>query len=552
MGEWESNPFGVMKIKLEWVIALVFLLIMGLGCMQLSNSFYMIHDNLDSEVIFKTQPAKEGLFFQLSNQSVVSGYMGDIPKNAYTNSPFNLISWLFFLLPASWAMFILVIGIRVVAFTGMMLLLKTLSAQENTMMRKLSIGFLSIGFAMLPFYAIHGFAIPGLPLALLALLRIQKNEKIYLNLGLLLLYGFASSFILGGFAFLALLGGYILWMIVRKKEGKWRMLLAMVVLTLSLALSDIGLFIQFFTDSQFVSHRTEWVLSGFAFKPMLHAAFDLFMNGQYHAPSEHLPLLLFIPIFVIINWKNGVHDRKFWLLLVGIIGVAFFAAWYKSIYALNVRSAIPFLKAFQLDRFYFLYAVAWILCYFYASRSDRPWKQYLALCGAFGFCIFALAKNEEWLSNVTGKKHSEHVENWDTYYGVNKCNELYVLAEPQQTKRVLHYGIDPAVGAFLGYATLDGYHTNYPVILKHDFMELIGPALEFNESYAENIQSWGSKLVLPINAKHEILLNWEKAKIMQLSYIFSAFELENHKHLHLKGKIPNFNSFGDLYVYELN
>jgi hypothetical protein len=83
-------------------------------------------------------------------------------------------------------------------------------------------------------------------------------------------------------------------------------------------------------------------------------------------------------------------------------------------------------------------------------------------------------------------------------------------------------------------------------------MELIAPALEFNKSYAENIQSWGSKLVVPTHAQHRIALNWEKAKMLQLSYIFSAYELEKDEHVHLKGRIPNFNSFGDLYVYELN
>jgi hypothetical protein len=541
-----------MKIKIEWIMAVLFLLILTAGYKRLTDSFYIIHDNLDSEVIFKTQPTKEGQFFQLSNEAVVSGYLGEIPKNAYTNSPFNLVSWFFYLFPPAWAMWLISVLVRVVAFTGMMLFLTALSGQEISFMRRLSIGFLSIGFAMLPFYTIHGFAIAALPLALFALVKIHRNQQLLLGFGILLGYGLSSSFVLGGFAFLFLVAWYSLWLIIRKKEAKWRFLMAGILLALALVLSDIGIFVQFLTDGQFVSHRTEWVLNGLALKPMLNASFELFVNGQYHAPSEHLPLLLFTPFLFVFNWKNCVRNWKLWLLILGLIGTAIFAGFYKSIYALDIRNSISFLKVFQFDRFYFLYAVAWILCYFYVSDSTKFWKQYIALCGAVGFSIFAIAKNEEWYSNLTNNKSSEHVALWNNYYGVTKSNELYALVTPQKTKRVLHYGLDPAVGAFLGYSTVDGYHTNYPVQIKHDFLDLLEPALGTNKIYLESIQSWGSKLILPVNAKHQVFLNWEKAKSMQLSYIFSAYRLEENNHFHLKGIVSDFNCFGDLHVYELN
>ncbi|MFM7770472.1 MAG: DUF6044 family protein, partial [Bacteroidota bacterium] len=372
-----------MKFRIEYLFVGLFILLMSVGMRQLANSFYIIHDNLDSEVIFKTEPSQEGVFFSFSNKQSVNGLLGEIPRNSYTCSPFNLVSIIFYFFPASWALFILTALVRATAFFGMFLFLRQIASIENkAIMRNAVIGFLSLGFAFLPFYSIHGLAIAGLPFLMyfLMLLRLGKNP--ILCFSGILLYGLSSSFVLGGYAVLILLFAYSSYLFLIKQEAKWRFFLAVLFLMFGLILSDSGLFLQFLFDAQYVSHRSEWVLTGLNWKASFYAMMDLFINGQYHAPSEHLPLLLFSPFLFFLNWKS--LDYKRWLLSTAVllICIIFFYGLYKSVYFLNLRNGISFLKAFQLDRFYFLLPVVWVVFYFLISLSDIAWKQYISLVGA--------------------------------------------------------------------------------------------------------------------------------------------------------------------------
>ncbi len=542
-----------MKLSVPTILYSFFFVLLILGARHGADSFWLVHDNLNSETIFKIQPSREGIFFSVSNEQTVDGYIGNIPRNSYSDSPFNIVSWIFHLVPASLAMLLTSLLVRTIAFFGMFKLLhRYFYSQTTDVLTQVTIGLLSLGFAFLPFYSIHGWMIAGLPFFITAIIQITQREKTLLSWFVVCLYCLGSSFVLGGFAVLTVLWSYALWLILKRSAYKWQIAIVAIVSSLLFVLSDIGLFAQFLFDKNYVSHRSEWILSGYNWKTLIYSGGIMFLLGQYHAPSLHLPLLIFILILLVTTWKTSKRRKQ---IIIGILllgTIALFHALYKSDYFLGIRNSISFLKAFQLDRFYFLYPVAWVCLFAYVADSLTAWKKYVAISGAFVFVIYVLSNNAEWLSNVSGKSHAGQTAKWNDYYKTEYLNELHRDLPPTKEFRIIHYRMDPAVGAFLGYQTADGYHTNYPVQLKHEFVKLISPMLSSDQEYAENLTVWGSRLYIPKASSDEIQLDMGIVKEKNIRYIFSSTQLNGNDNFELLQKYQHSDDKKATYVYQIN
>ena len=146
-----------------------------------NEAHFLIHDNLDSNVVYYKNLAESGKMFA-SNLDVIPNSLGGVPRAAYPTE-YCLFVLLYLLFPALAAYNINILIMHLVAFLGMYLLIgKFVFKNEN----KFAISSISLLFALLPFWPSGGLSIAGQPLILFAFLNILlkvfnqifKKEKI--------------------------------------------------------------------------------------------------------------------------------------------------------------------------------------------------------------------------------------------------------------------------------------------------------------------------------------------------------------------------------------
>lgn len=516
-----------------------------------SNSFWIAHDNLNSEIIFKILPVQEDVFFEVNNEAFVDRFMGKIPKCSYSSSPFSVISWFFYLFPASFALLIVSILGRVIAFSGIYFLLNRLTISK-TLWNTLIIFFLSFGFASLPFYSIHGWAISGLPWCIFFILRINSgNYKIW-DFIFLLLYGMSGSFVLGGFAVIAVLCTFSILCLVKRNPNAKFLLLASLIVAIGFVLSDLGLFYQFLFQKNFVSHRSIWKPEcNWSIKVVLYDIYNILFNGQYHAPSLQMPFVYFLMISSFFIPKKEFLKINILVVFGLILVIAIFHGFYKSELISPFKVSISILNQFQFDRFYFLYPVLWVLLFFLIVRSQTGFIRYLALATSFCYAIFSIYNNEEWKSNISGYCVDDSVKQWRAYYYENIKDIVAHDFNNSQDYRVIHFGMDPAIGCYLGFKTIDGYHTNYPIEIKNFFAKIIQIDLKENSVEKTSLIEWGSNLRYFPTRPRQINLDWNLAKSSKVKYVLSRYSLMGSEHLKLAKKYFDLEYNQALYVYEL-
>jgi hypothetical protein len=523
---------------------------------QIDNSFWVLHDNLNSEVVFKSIPVQENLFFTLNDHTYVKGYMGDIPRSSYSSSPFSLISWAFYLLPASWAMLVIAFVGRCIAFFGMYYLIKfQLSALPLNRTVLVSAFFLAFGFAFLPVFTIHGWTIQGLPFLLLVLLRIKQNPRSRLNYLGVLFYGLGGNFVLGGFAVIALSFCFALYLILSKSRFAGSFLIACGFLTLGFVLSDIQLFLQFLFDHDFQSHRSLWQPNNrWTIKVVLYDIYYLLFFGHYHAPSLQLPLILTAALFVGFFWKRIQISKKLNILLAIVFFIALFHGLYKSQLTFTLKNSIGILKSFQFDRFYFINGVLWVIIFVEFIRMNEfipKQKSIFLMSGCLIFSVHTVFNNPEILSNILGRPVNHDVERWDKYYYTEVRNQIDVVFPDKAKFKVLHCGIDPAVGCMLGFQTVDGYHTNYPAEIRQRFIDLVKLSESNDSPWKSQILNWGSRLKYSLNGKKSVELNWNMAREMNLKYVMSKQKLIESDHLKLANEFYDRHYDQAIFFYRI-
>lgn len=546
-----SQYFVWAKRNINFILFSVFICSLFLIYRLGSNSFWMTHDNLNSEIIFKILPVQEDVFFRVDNEAYVNRYMGKIPKCSYSSNPFSIISWFFYLFPANLALLIVSFLGRMIAFSGIYFLLNRLTIYKSQL-NTWTIFFLSFGFAALPFYTIHGWAIMGLPWCIFFFLRIISNQSSGLDYLCLLLYGLSGSFVLGGFAVCMILGILAIYYLYKKKNFSFRFLLATSCVAMGLILSDFGLFYQFLFKSDFVSHRSIWEPEcNWSLKVVLYDAYTIFKDGQYHAPSKQLPFILFLGLACFVIPIRKLFKLEVVILLGLILSIAFLHALYKSELIAPVKKSVEILNQFQFDRFYFLFSVVWVLLFFLSYRNHNGIIRFAAFLTAIFYAYFSFSSNDEWLSNIKGHCINDSVKQWDAYYYENLGEAIDSDFSHKNGYRVVHFGLDPAIGCYLGFHTIDGYHTNYPLEIKSFFQQIIKLKEKENSAEKHSMLSWGSNLrYFPTRSNH-MDLDWNLAKKNNVKYILARHELSPSAHYTLYKKYSDDMYNQALFVYEI-
>jgi hypothetical protein len=559
------------------VIALYFAPFYILG----ENTPTLVHDNLDSNVVWFTTLADSGQLFGPMNATIPQ-VMNGIPRNSF-GSEFNVIQWLYLFFEPYTAYIINLTLMHFVAFIGMYLLSRRILPDEDP-------GFIAVGvslaFALLPFWPSGGLSVAGMPLLLYAFLNIRDGHWSLIDWAIIGFMPFYSSFALTGFFVLVALSIFWLYDLAVTRKPNLLFFLAIGLLCLVYCLVEYRLIFSMFIDTGYVSHRMEFTRIPTDFGGALKTGAGNFFLGQYHAASLHT---YFIGLSVAIAGLILLINKKRCdplVILVGLCAVtSLFYGFINSEYLLIIKNFSIF-QGFTLERFHFLNPLLWFVIFALALKiiysNLRYGKQiaviFLTLQIAFLFTCGCGVIGGSTLQYLWGGSTLQYGGpgllltdqlSWDEFYSPELFDEIdEAIALPKETYRVVSIGMHPAVSQYNGFYTLDSYQANYPLDYKHSFRKIMEKELAKSEKNQVYFDSWGSRCYLFVSELEnngymntredskpiqDLEINSEALYDMGGRYIFSAVEILNYKdnNLELVDIFENDSSPWKIWVYSV-
>jgi len=543
-----------------------------LSCCLLAIAFYflpyiicgtgsplMIHDNLDSNVVWAKLFLGSGHCFSADNTSVKQMMNGVSPVSLCSSNDLSLLFLKGF--GMYWGYIINKIIMSLTAFAGMYLLLsRYVITEKKYIALQCTVALI---FALLPFWSFT-LSVAGMPLLMYAFLNIRKGNTAYYNWLILLLMAFYSSLIFSGFFFLLLMSMVFVYDALKEKKINKAFLLSLTVLSCGYVISHYRLFYSFLVKSGYVTHRFEMRKSLMSFSKAFRSSRDLFTDGQYHAHSLHYFILPAVLIFLLLIRKDLKKYTIYLLILLFLVLTSLFygflnwgiinAVFYK------IGSVVPI----QFQRFHTLHPMFWYVLFAISLLVIimRLGKYGVSLAALFLVLQFSyVVKNHELIVN-------RHSPSFKAYYDEALFGEIrQFIGKEQSTYKVMSLGLDPAVSLYNGFYTLDGYVADYSLDYKHRFRKIIAPELDKDPVLKKYFDNWGSRcyafsselgenFMYGKNNTKEIqhpAFDLDAFRELGGRYIISAVKISaiNNERYVLQKTFESESSFWKIYLYEI-
>lgn len=456
--------------------------------------------------------------------------------------------------------------IRVIAFIGMVLLLRRHFIKTKTNINKNIIYGVSTCFAMLPFWANGILTIAGLPILSFAFFNIiNKTDNIY-DWIIIFFIPFLSSLQLTGVFFLFLIFILFIYDTIKEKRINYRFLISIIFLTIIYTIINYRLVINTFLNNDFISHRMEFDPSYLSVSLFgaLKRSVSHFINGQYHAATLNDKFLLITTITAsIIIWDKKLINKKFYVLIILMIGISiFYGFWYWE--GLNgLKNKFDILRIFQFQRFHWLMPLFWYIIFALSLVIINKYirKGYVFVYALIFLQLLYIGKEHEHIQNHNGPTFRE-------FYAEKQMESISrYINKPKESYKVVSIGIHPAISQYNGFHTLDGYFTNYPLKYKHEFRKIIAPELNKNDKLKKYFDDWGNRCYIFVDELGKdymytkdrdkkiknLDINTKKMADMGAEYILSSVEIKNYKENSLKflHKFTDVESVWDIYLYKI-
>lgn len=535
------------KISNKYIIVALGIILLYLSPYYIlgQDAHVLILDNVDGAIPALKVLAQSGQIFGSMN-STIPQIMNGLPRNTI-GSEFNLQVLLYCALPAFVAYVVNLTLMHLLAFMGMLLLLRRyiLPEQKDSV---LAIG-VALTFALLPFWPYGGLSIAGQPLVLYAFLNIRGQRGNKWDWLILTLVPFYASLVYSFAFFLCVMGIWWLYEAIAKQRLNIKFLLAIIYMGLVFLLVEYRLVYNTFFDPGFVSIRTEFPLSRIPkFRTAVKTSLENFVFGQFHAASlqQWVVLPSALVVFAISAIKRKIPSLLFGLLfLTGVIslwyGFWFYAGWDP------IKEHISFLGEFNFSRFHWLHPLLWYIIFALTLKiiaGKSRWRHALAI-GLICIQVVVLFANS---NEMTEKKAGSPT--WRQFFAEQMFTEIKdYIGKEQQDYRIVSIGMHPSITQYNGFYTLDAYASNYPLTYKHEFRRIIAGELDKSPFYRDYFDGLGgsrcyifvdklmtnSMMTKDSDIKIEKLdIDTAQLKKMGGQYVFSALEIENAKDINLK------------------
>jgi hypothetical protein len=427
---------------------------------------HLIHDNLDSNVVWYKNLAESGKMFG-DNNDLIDISLGGIPRGCYP-SEWNIMHLLYLIFPTQVAYNINSIIMHMVAFFGMLLLIRRYFKRiknEGVMV------FVALLFSLLPFWPSGGMAIAGQPLLIYSLLNIHFNKSSVFDWLCLIFIPFYSLFALSNLFFIFIVVGLLLIYTLKSKTIHWRLMLALTLFVVATIFAELRLFEMQFID-HFQSHRDNVrTLGTLNIKGLIGVSLLHFIKGQYHFHSLHFPLVFIAIIAAII----GGSLKQRWIIIVSL----------SVLFLFSVVLVLPSLNSFEQFfsrsdllnkvtlRFYSLFPVLWFILLAYSLTILDLEKLNIKRMVLFGLCVQLFIQ----LFSINSKDYQGCDFSENTFYRTyfDTSNDEYstfknyyrtdiysnVKSKIDLTKYSVCVGISPEVAHYNNIRTIDGYFYYY-------------------------------------------------------------------------------------------
>lgn len=525
------------------------------------DSHILIHDNLDSNIIYFKILAESGQIFGALDAEIPNA-MNGLPRNVY-GSEFNVILWLYYFFEPYTAYVVNQILMRLIAFWGMYLLLRSHFLKDQSS-EWIAIG-VALTFSLLPFWPSGGLSVAGQPLAFFAFLNFRESRHSIKDWLIITLVPFYSSLVLSFAFFIAALS--LLWFYdwVIGKKFNTIFLLAIATMSVMFLIVEYRLVYSMFIDNSYVSHRSDWVPTGRSLLGSLKSAWEIFINGQYHAHSLHRFIVILSALMAVtVALVKTLKFRVFTVLLLIIVATSgIYGFWGWSMF-LPIRENLGLLSAFNFSRFHFLQPLLWYLIFALCLKilyDHIPKYGRNIVVGLLVLQSFYLFYHHDQIQQRNNPSFSE-------FFSTQLFQEIdEFIGQEKSAYRVVSIGMHPSVSQYNGFYTLDSYKANYPLEYKQQFRRIIEQELVKNPGNRDYFDNWGSRCYiftaeLGRNAMvqkdnnyviENLELNTSVLYEMGGRYIFSAVEIINSadNNLVLLNVFESDDSCWRVYLYEV-
>lgn len=529
----------------------------------------MVHDHLDGAFVRLKILAESGLMFAPLG-ATIPNVMNGAPRSSF-GSEFNVLLWLVYFFGPFAAYVLNQIIIRVVAFGGMYLLLKThvLNQEKNEV---ISVGA-ALTFACLPFYPSLGLSVAGMALAFYAFLNFREQHADWKDWLILSIIPFYSIFGISTLFLIGAMGGLLIYDWFRLHKLNFRFAGAIGFMLGISVLVDYRLILTMIMPSiGFVSHRIEFSFDALTFFGALKNAKGNFIFGQGHAASlQHAVILPIVAIAAVTILFQRVSIPIFFK----IFGLILFISLWNGLWPFcwqQIREVIKGAPYFNLGRIHYLHPVLWYVTF--ALALHAIWLhlrigKILVIAALAAQIVFLFYRSD----HVVNKRIEEPT--YAEFYSTRLFDDIdRVIDKDKSDYRIVSIGIHPSISQYNGFYTLDGLFFNYPLVYKHQFRQLFAGELEKSEPWRSYYDGWGSRfyvmvsdlqnyqstafmlrkrLVRELNTRiKDLAFNTALFKQMGGRYIFSAVEIGNSEEIGLR-LVKMFDrpeSFWQIYLYE--
>jgi hypothetical protein len=544
------------------------------------NALIGVHDVFDASMVWYKVLAESGMMFAPPTETVPV-IMDGLPRTCY-GSEFYFLVWLVLWFGPLGAYLANLAFMRMVGFFGMYLLLKKHFLKEDEY-EILTLG-VAICFAVLPFWPPGGLSIPSLPLALFAFLNIRSGTSTKADWLILVLIPFYASVVFSYSFFLLFIG--ILWMYDFFKSHKInsRFIGSMLLMSAFFLIVEYRLVLDLLLGSSYVSHRTEFRITDLTIQEALYKGLANFINGQYHAPSLHFPIILVtvgiafgVVVFRRLTKSAVAEDEgRAKIVLVIVIACAAISLWYGLWYSVfweSLKLQFTLLRIYQFSRVDQLHPLLWYLAFAIGLRTingnlrirSKPIGALVVV--ALLVMQVAFVYPSTWVV-VSSDKSGHDPITYRHYFAADQFSQIREdIGLPQESYRVINVGLHPTIAQFNGFYTLDGYFSNYPLEYKHRFRNIIGYELEKSEELRDYFDGWGSRCyilaeelstgVLYTKDKnmtiYSLQLNVTALHEMNCTFVFSSVNIANHvdSGLQLVDVYEQADSAWRIFLYEV-
>lgn len=565
--------FGIIIISLYFIPYII------LG----TNSYIRIHDNLDSEFIYRVLLTKTGWF--PDSNIILNNVMNGLQVTSLP-SKINISFIFYLLLPPLFAHLFNEFIIKIIAFIGMYFLINryVLNKKNN-----LFSFIIALAFCFIPFFSIHGLTTAGQPLLFFAFLNLKNHNNRWYNYLIIILFGFYSSVFLSGIFILFLIFSAFIVMCIKTKEINTSFFIGLITLFITYVISEYQLIYSMFFSPDFISHRTAWLVPPVNFITQLKKTTTLLLNTQYHSGSLSTKIIIIstlLSLFTISHKKINLNSHtiayhfkiaipknipnKLLISLIIVTAILLFVfcnAYIKFWFG----DKLIIIKTFKFDRFYFLLP-AFFMIIFTLSLELLIKNKFIIL--AILLIILQITSitfsNKDYLKNLayaTNLKSNDMELTYKKYFDTDLFSKISnYIRKNKNTYRIVSIGIHPSITQYNSFFTLDSYQNNYSLCYKHQFRKIIENELEKSQKWREYFDNWGSRCYVfssELNSfeiskysnieLNNLRLNTKAFKDMGGEYVFSSVKINNNEenNLLLEKIFETDSSYWRIYLYSV-